>query len=119
MMRRSPMTAALIVALLLAAAVLVVWTQQRRLMYFPLGAVPPPADVGLAGTEAVRFTTADGLALQGWFVPARAGAGEAAHPGGGPHATVVVFNGNAGNRAYRAPLAAALRQNGYNVLRFD
>ena len=33
--------------------------------------------------------------------------------------TVIVFNGNAGNRAYRAPLAAALRKRGLAVLLFD
>jgi fermentation-respiration switch protein FrsA (DUF1100 family) len=32
---------------------------------------------------------------------------------------VLVFNGNAGNRAYRAPLAVALRRHGINALLFD
>ena len=32
---------------------------------------------------------------------------------------MIVFNGNAGNRAYRAPLAAALRSHGFSVLLFD
>jgi fermentation-respiration switch protein FrsA (DUF1100 family) len=32
---------------------------------------------------------------------------------------VIVFNGNAGNRAYRAPLAAALHRNGFGVFLSD
>jgi fermentation-respiration switch protein FrsA (DUF1100 family) len=32
---------------------------------------------------------------------------------------VIVFNGNAGNRSFRAPLAAALSQRGFAVLLFD
>jgi fermentation-respiration switch protein FrsA (DUF1100 family) len=32
---------------------------------------------------------------------------------------VIVFNGNAGNRAYRSPLGAALRNQGLSVLLFD
>ena len=92
-----------------AAVLALLWVGQRRLMYFPDGRVPAPRQVGLAGVESVRFPTADGLELAGWFVPAGAQA----------NATVLVFNGNAGNRAYRAPLAAALAAHGLNVLLFD
>jgi fermentation-respiration switch protein FrsA (DUF1100 family) len=63
----------------------------------------------LAGAEELTFETADGLRLGGWFVPAQ---GEAI-------ASVLVFNGNAGNRSYRAPLAASLAQRGSAVLLFD
>jgi fermentation-respiration switch protein FrsA (DUF1100 family) len=97
----------------LAAAVLliglVVWTQQRRLMYFPFAAVPSPAAVGLSGVTAVSLPTADGLTLNGWFV-SRTPA---------PQFTVIVFNGNAGNRAFRAPLADALAAANLDVLLFD
>jgi fermentation-respiration switch protein FrsA (DUF1100 family) len=64
----------------------------------------------LPGAEEISFPTADGLQLNGWFVPARAPA-----VGG----TVLVFNGNAGNRSYRAPLAEALAARGRSVLLFD
>jgi fermentation-respiration switch protein FrsA (DUF1100 family) len=67
-------------------------------------------DVGLADVETVSFPTTDGLRLGAWFVRAA---------GSSPRATVLVFNGNAGNRAYRAPLAAALRQRGFHVLLVD
>jgi len=99
----------LLTAFAIAAVLLVlVWAGQRRLMYFPFGDVPSPADVGLRSAERVTFPTEDGLTLQGWFLPAPP-----------PAFTVVVFNGNAGNRAFRAPLAAALHARGYAVLLYD
>ena len=97
---------ALVVVLLLVA---VVWTQQRRLMYFPFASVPSPDVVGLAGVTPVSFPTRDGLRLNGWFV-SRTDA---------PALTVIVFNGNAGNRAFRAPLADALARANLAVLLFD
>jgi fermentation-respiration switch protein FrsA (DUF1100 family) len=103
-------TAAATGIILLFVVLIVIWAGQRRLMYFPFGGVPSPRDVGLATAEPVTFTTSDGIAIGGWFVPAQ-------------HApawfTAVVFNGNAGNRAYRAPLAAALNAHNVAVLLFD
>lgn len=99
------------VALLLVFLTLVlIWAGQRRLMYFPLGGVPAPTAAGLPTAELVTIPTEDGLALGGWFVPA------AASPTGD---TVIVFNGNAGHRAVRAPLAAALAARGIASLLFD
>jgi fermentation-respiration switch protein FrsA (DUF1100 family) len=89
---------------------LVLWLGQRQLMYFPLGDVPTLAALGLDDVDPVTFDTADGLRLSGWLFTV---AGEA------PHATVVVFNGNAGNRSYRVPLATALQRRGLQVLLFD
>lgn len=85
------------------------WLTQRRMMYFPSGNVPSPGQVGLSRAEVVTLTTDDGLMLGGWFVPT-AGPGEA---------TVIVFNGNAGNRAYRSDLAARIVAAGMSVLLFD
>jgi fermentation-respiration switch protein FrsA (DUF1100 family) len=87
-----------------------VWVQQRRLIYFPFGTPPPPAAVALAAAEPVEFPTEDGLRLAGWFVPP---------PRPDPRATVIVFNGNAGNRADRATLAAGLVARDLAVLLFD
>lgn len=87
-----------------------VWVGQRRLIYFPATASPSLDHAGLAGAEPVAFDTADGLRLNAWFV---AGAGPA------PRLTILVFNGNAGHRGYRALLAAALRQHGLQVLLTD
>jgi fermentation-respiration switch protein FrsA (DUF1100 family) len=101
----------LLTILAIAAVVLVlVWAGQRRLMYFPFGDVPPPAAVGLPSAETIAFQTEDRLTLQGWFL-------SSAKPSGG--FTVLVFNGNAGNRSFRAPLAAGLRALGASVLLFD
>jgi fermentation-respiration switch protein FrsA (DUF1100 family) len=83
---------------------------QRRLIYFPSAGVPTPAEIGLADVEQVTFQTTDGLTLSGWFL---------ASAGPSPHLTVLVFNGNAGNRAYRGPLAAVLRRHGLQVLLVD
>jgi fermentation-respiration switch protein FrsA (DUF1100 family) len=93
---------------LLAGLVAALWAGQRRLMYFPDTAVPAAPTLGLSGVEPVSFRTADGETLQGWFFPVSAAA-----------FTVIVFNGNAGNRAYRAGLAQALHGRGMAVLVFD
>jgi fermentation-respiration switch protein FrsA (DUF1100 family) len=97
-------------AVIAASLFALAWTFQRRLMYFPFAGVPPPAEVGLDGAVPVSFDTSDGVTLGGWFVP---GAGSPAR------FTVLVFNGNAGNRSFRAPLARALRALDLNVLLFD
>lgn len=83
------------------------WLLQRRLIYFPAQEVPPLADV-LPGWEDVAIDTTDGLTLQAWFTPS---------PDNGP--VVVVFSGNGGNRAVRAPLAEGLATEGFGVLLFD
>ena len=105
-----PMIITAWVVAVIAGVLALIWTLQRRLMYFPTSGVPTPQAVGLAGVEPVTFDTADGLALNGWFVAAS---------GPSPRVTVLVFNGNAGNRAHRGPLAAALHWHGLQVLLVD
>lgn len=107
---RLPMSLTFAVAAIIAAFMVLVWTAQRRLIYFPFPEVPSLREAGLADGESVEFDTADGLRLSAWFL---AGSGPA------PRLTIAVFNGNAGNRAYRAPLAAALRRHGLQVLLTD
>ena len=85
----------------------VLWGFQRRLIYIPLG-TPPPVDEVLPAADAVVLTTADGLELDAWHLPASAGA-----------PTVLVASGNAGHRGLRAPLAEALGRAGLGVLLFD
>jgi fermentation-respiration switch protein FrsA (DUF1100 family) len=97
-------------AVVVAAVLALVWLGQRRMIYFPDPRTPSLEHSGLAGAEAVTFATADGLRLGAWFVTGS---------GPSPRPTVVVFNGNAGHRGYRAPLAAALRGHGLNVLLTD
>jgi fermentation-respiration switch protein FrsA (DUF1100 family) len=100
----------LIVVAFIAAGLALIWTMQRRLIYFPTSDVPTPTENGLTDVEPVTYETADGLRLTGWFVAA---------PGSSPRVTVVVFNGNAGNRGHRGPLAAALHRHGLQVLLVD
>ena len=91
------MSVILISCIGVTGVVLLLWVFQRSLIYFPVDAVPTPSDVGLREVETVTFPTADGLTLNGWFVHASISSSSV---------TFVVFNGNAGNRAYRASLAA-------------
>ncbi len=88
-----------------------IWAFQRHLMYFPFADVLPPEAVGLRGVEQTFFATEDGVRLHGWFLKGRRPAAL--------QATVIVFNGNAGNRSYRGGLAAGLSERGLNVLLFD
>lgn len=83
---------------------------QRALIYLP-GPEPAPAaaDV-IPGALDVTLRTADGLSLGAWYVPGR---------GDRRHTTVLVANGNAGNRSVRAPIAESLRREGFDVLLFD
>jgi fermentation-respiration switch protein FrsA (DUF1100 family) len=97
--------AALVMAVLLA----ILYVMQRTLIYFP----GPDPGVPPTGVETVEIPTGDGLRLAGWFVPGRnAGADR-------PGPAVIVFNGNAGDRSHRLPLADALAERGYSVLLFD
>ena len=88
----------------------VLWVFQRHLLYIPFGHVAAPAAVGLPQAEEVTFPTEDGLTLAGWFVPAETRPAQF---------TILVFNGNAGNRSFRAPLALALAKADLSVLLFD
>jgi alpha-beta hydrolase superfamily lysophospholipase len=99
---------AVVVALVLLIAA--IWVFQRKLIYLPDSSPVPAASTVLPGAAGVRLQTSDGLELGAWLVPP-------AQPG--PHAVVLVANGNAGNRSDRAPLAAALSQAGLAVLLFD
>jgi pimeloyl-ACP methyl ester carboxylesterase len=96
------------VAVLLLA---LLWLGQRRLIYLPDTSDVPRAAEVIATAEDVTLTTADGLELGAWYVPA---AGDEDRD-----VTVLVANGNGGNRAGRASLASALSEAGFAVLVFD
>jgi len=104
------MTATIVVLLSGGVILALAWAFQRSLIYFPFGSAGAPADAGLDATESIAFVTDDGIRLGGWFVSTRTS------PSRG---TIIVFNGNAGNRAFRAELARALREHGMAVLLFD
>jgi pimeloyl-ACP methyl ester carboxylesterase len=88
----------------------VVWALQRHLIYLPATAEVAPAATVLPGARDVQLHTSDGLVLGAWFLPAT-----------GPDrgVTVLVANGNAGDRSLRASLARALAAEGLSVLLFD
>ncbi len=94
--------AAIVVALLVSVVVLNAATGaiERPLIYFPSGAVDrTPADVGLE-YEQVDLVTADGVVIEGWFVP---GTDET-------HSRIswLWFHGNAGNIGDRVDLIREL-----------
>ena len=93
-----------------AIVIALLWFGQRALIYFPDSHVPDVTAAGLPSAEPVDFETEDGLRLAGWFVPA------VTPPTG---YTLIVFNGNAGDRADRAELAAQLAARGVGVFLFD
>lgn len=98
------MTGLVWVALALAATLGLLYLFQRSLIYLPSQDVPEAPE----GIEDVTYETEDGLTLSAWFV------GSAGNRG-----SVIVFNGNAGNRANRLPLGQALAEAGYSVLLTD
>ena len=101
--------ASVVVAVVLLV-VLSSWAFQRRLIYLPSTGAVPSAATMLVGARDVQLTTSDGLRLGAWFIPASRPAGTF---------TVLVANGNAGDRSLRAPLARALADQGFGVLLFD
>jgi uncharacterized protein len=103
--------AALGIVGLVVVALAVLWVTQRRLIYFPWDGAVPRAATMIAGARDVTLQTSDGLELGAWFVPARTAPAR--------EMTVLVANGNAGNRSLRAPLAKALANRGLSVLLFD
>jgi fermentation-respiration switch protein FrsA (DUF1100 family) len=82
---------------------------QRKMMYLPGWGSAPEARTYLGNGEDVTLETGDGLRLGAWYLPAT-------RPDG---VTVVLFNGNAGDRSIRAPLGAAIASAGHGVLLTD
>jgi len=109
MLRMRMLSVVVFLAGAVTIALALVWVLQRRMIYFPLPRDVPHAASALERAEDVTFETADGLRLHGWF----------ASPAQSNGATVLIFNGNAGDRSSRAPLAAALTRAGLSVLLFD
>ena len=106
-----------IVALAATIVLGYLYVTQRSLIYFP-DSTSPDTELLPAESQAVELHTADGLSLQGWFLPANgqpSRAGAETHPG----PAVLICNGNAGDRSHRLPLAEALAERGYAVLLFD
>jgi uncharacterized protein len=102
--------AVVIVSAAIVLMLVIVWALQRRLIYLPATEPVAPAGMVIKDAQDVRLRTDDGLVLGAWFVPG----GDS-----GRGVTVLVANGNAGDRSLRAPLARALVARGMAVLLFD
>ncbi|MDQ3766508.1 MAG: lysophospholipase, partial [Actinomycetota bacterium] len=100
----------LAVVALVGVLLVVIWAVQRRLIYLPSPGPVPPAQDALEGAREVTLQTSDGLELGAWFLSGRSRANGM---------TVLVANGNAGDRSLRSPLAKALGREGFTVLLFD
>lgn len=107
-MRRMVTRGALAVLLLLILILVLAWAGQRRLIYFPDRTLPPAP----AGGREITLRTADGLRLGAWLFKPSSGTADRA-------VSVLVLPGNAGSRAGREPLAAALTSLGLTVLLLD
>src|SRR3954464_9617897 len=82
--------------------------QQRRLIYFPWPGPVPSAAAVLPNGRDVVVDTEDGMHLGAWYFPVA-----------GKPPTMLVCNGNGGDRSMRAALAVALNRMGLSVLLFD
>jgi fermentation-respiration switch protein FrsA (DUF1100 family) len=104
---RAVVTTLVILIVAYAAVCLAAWGLQRRFMYFPGPALPPPASAGLADARIIRSESMSSRTrLTHWYIPsARPGAPVIAH-----------FHGNAGSIADRAFVARAWAAAGYGVL---
>lgn len=99
-------------ATLLMTAVLVwavsvwVWVDgNARRSYAPVCCLTP-ADAGLV-YESVMFTSSDGTALAGWYIPPQ------------NEAVIILLHGYNGHRGMMLPQAAMLAEQGYGVLLYD
>ena len=96
---------------------------QRRLIYHPLRETPDLRRAGLAlraPIKPVRFTTEDGLLLNGWLIPAIAKAdADLAGDVSDGRPLCLWFNGNAGHRAHRLPQISLIHKADAHVLIID
>ena len=79
-----------------------------RLVFFPEKTIefyPGQWDLNF---EELMFTSDDGIALHGWFLP-----------GGPPNRTLIYYHGNAGNMGDRLPKLRQLHGIGMNIFIFD
>jgi len=104
-------TIAAAAAALYVGLALWLYASQARLVYLPnlpsRALTATPADIGL-DYETVHLSTADGIQLYAWYVPAPA-----------PRATILFFHGNAGNISQRLDTLRIMHQLELSVLIVD
>jgi pimeloyl-ACP methyl ester carboxylesterase len=100
-----------IVAIVAAAYIgltLILFLFQASFVFFPTrDSAGTPAAIGLA-YEDIRFKTADGVTLSGWYVPAKES-----------RQVVLFFHGNAGNITHRLDSIAQFHRLGLSVFIVD
>ncbi len=105
---------ALIIVVALALVAAIVWIAHNRalILIYPRRTYPTetPSSYGFKSWEEVRFKSADGLTLAGWFVPPASGS---------DGATIVYVHGFGSNRGDMLPQAALLAKQGYGALLID
>lgn len=111
-----------VLALLIAGYLVVcllVFLFQSRLVYYPESElVATPAEIGLEFRD-VFFTTDDGVALHGWYVPAAEPANPRQRGDSGFSPVLLFCHGNAGNIAGRLGLIQIFHESGLSVFIFD
>lgn len=86
----------------------VLWLRQSRMVYFPSNTVgASPNDIKL-DYEDVYFSAADGVKLNGWFLPCDK-----------PRGSMLICHGNGGNIGDRLPQIQLFHELGFNVFIFD
>jgi fermentation-respiration switch protein FrsA (DUF1100 family) len=107
----SLITFLLVIALAYCALALAIFIMQPQLLYYPdmpSRTIEATPDSVALKHETVLFTTADGVRLHGWFIPARQS-----------RATLLFCHGNAGNISHRLDSIRLFHDLGLNVLIFD
>ncbi len=94
-----------ILAIFYSVVMAVMYISQRSHLYFPFKTNQSPADMGLAGINAVTISTIDGEKLQAWHLAAQTG-----------QPSVLFFHGNAGFIGHRAERLSFFRKKGIGAL---
>jgi len=100
--------AARFLVVILVAVAATIWFRQPAMIFYPMpNLVATPTEWGLA-YEEVTLTSADGVKLNGWYLP---------YPGS--KRTLLFLHGNAGNISHRGDSLRIFHRLGLNVLIFD
>jgi len=96
-----------ILAIVIALNVLI-YLQQPSMIFYPYPTLQASPEDWKMNYDDVTLTTADGVKLNGWFIPAEAA-----------EKTVLFFHGNAGNISHREASIRIFHDMGVNVFIFD
>ena len=102
-------------ALLYAIVLVLAWRFQQRLAFpGPSGALPAPAEFGMADGRIVSIETADGVRISGWYLPPTPPAAR-----GGRSPALIWFHGNIETVGSIATVIRDFRPRGIAVLAID